>query len=360
MTTSPEWTAQLVEHTRRLEEYRKTISRLFPALPRDLVDARSIKDVDALVLALFLRCYSHELSVLVVGTFFGVATFHFAGQPSVLRVLGVDRPTTEDAAETSSMDIARAALAEFADESVKIQLRTGDLSSAWTKSAQELPEDEPLLAFVGGVRTREAVDADLQAIFDANPRAVAILDHCRGDGGPFVQAGIADCMERAPGKYHFRLFGDLSSGMATSNLGIVYPDEESAEVQRCLAELAHLFSERLDPLWLASREQELISIVSTYRDEADTLSGQHQDLIGEHQLLAGRNTELQKRISQLEKRKSQLEERNSRLKEEKKGVVSKLNDYRTAGRYKLADAVTKYVLRIPGAKAVARRARPKE
>ena len=109
---------------------------------------------------------------------------------------------------------------------------------------------------MGGVRTRDAVDSDLQAIFDTNPRAFAILDHCRGDEGPFVQAAIADCMERAPGKYHFRLFGDLSSGMATSKLGIVYPDEESAEVQRCLTELAHLFSERLDPLWLAGREQE--------------------------------------------------------------------------------------------------------
>jgi len=414
--TSSEWTAQVVEHTRRLEEYRETISRLFPALPRDLVDARSIRDVDALVLALFLRCYPHELSVLEIGTFFGVATFHFAGQPSVLRVLGVDPDlsVTEDAGETSSIDIARAALAEFADESVKIHLRTGDLSRAWTNlrgdthhssgamPAQELSEDEPLLAFVGGARTREAVDADLQAIFDANPRAVVILDHCRGDGGLFVQAGIADCMESARGKYHFRLFGDLTSGMATSNLGIVYPHEDSAEVQRSLAELAHLFSERLDPLWLASREQELIGIVSTYREEADTLSGQHQDLIDEHQLLVGRNTELQKRISQLEKRKtqlekrktqleernaglkvekeglqshtsqlerrisqlekrtSQLEERNSRLKEERLLVDSKLSDYRTAGRYKLADAVTKNVLRIPGAKAVARRTRPKE
>jgi hypothetical protein len=225
--------------------------------------------------------------------------------------------------------------------------------------AQELSEDEPLLAFIGGARPREAVDADLQAVFDARPRAVAILDHCRGDGGHFVQAGIADCMESARGKYHFQLFGDLTSGMATSNLGIVYPDEDSAEVQGCLAELGHLFSERLDPLWLASREQELIGIVSTYRDEAETLSWQHQDLIDEHQRLAGRNTELQKRISQLEKRKSQLEERNSRLKEERLLVVWKLSDYHTAGRYKLADVVTKNVLRIPGAKAVARRTRPK-
>jgi hypothetical protein len=387
-----EWTSQVLEHTRRLEEYKKTISRLFPALPKDLLDAGSIKDVDALVLALFLRCYPHELSVLEVGTSLGIATFHFAGQPSVSRVLGVDPSAT---GATSSIDIARAALAEFADESVKIQLRRGDVSSASAKLAHELTENEPLLAYVGGVRTREAVDADLQAIFDANPRAFAILDHCRGEEGPFVQAGIADCMERAPGKYRFRLFADLSSGMATSKLGIVYPDEESAEVQRCLTELAHLFSERLDPLWLASREQELIGIVSTYRDEADTLSGQLQDLLGEHRSLAGRNKELQKRISQLERRKSrleernagletenkglqsrasqlekrifqlekrtsQLEERNLRLKEERLLVISKLSDYRSAGRYKLADALANVVLRLPGAKAVARRTRPKE
>jgi hypothetical protein len=397
MTTSGEWNAQVVEHTRRLEEYRETISRLFPTLPRDLLEAGSIKDVDALVLALFLRCYPHELSVLGVGTLFGVATFHFAGQPSVLRVLGVEpeRPVTEGAGETSSVDIARAALAEFADESVKVRLLTGDVGSVWTQSAHELPSDEPLLAFVGGVRTREAVDADLRAIFDANPRAIAILDHCRGEGGPFVQAAIADRMQTEPGKYHFRLFGDLSSGMATSELGIVYPDEESREVQRCLTDLAHLFSERLDPLWLASREQELIAVVSTYRDESHTLSGQLQDLLGEHRSLAGHNTELQKRISQLERRKSRLEERNAALKTENKGlqsrtsqlekrifqlekqtsqleernlrlkeerllVISKLSDYRSAGRYKLADALAKNVLRLPGAKAVARRTRPKE
>lgn len=390
-----EWTPQIVEHTRRLEEYKKTISRLFPELPKDLLDAGSLRDVDALVLALFLRCYPHELSVLEVGTSLGIAAFHFAGQPGVSRVLGVDPSAAEDTAETSSINVARAALAEFADESVKIRLRSGALSSASLQLAHELPENEPLLAYVGGARTREAVDANLQAIFDANPRAFAILDRCRGGEGPFVQAGIADCMERAPGKYHFRLFGDLSSGMATSKLGIVYPDEESAEVQRCLTELAHLFSERLDPLWLANREQELIGIVSTYRDEADTLSGQLQNLLGENRSLAEGKTELQRRISRLEKRKSrlaernaalktenkglksrvtrlekrilqlgkrasQLEERNSRLKEERLLVISKLGDYRSAGRYKLADALAKNLLRIPGAKAVARRTRPKE
>jgi hypothetical protein len=403
-TTSRGWTAQVLDHTRRLDEYKETVSRLFPSLPRDLLDARSIRDVDALVLALFLRCYPHELSVLEVGTFFGVSTFHFASQPSVSMVIGVDPdlPGGREAGETSgnlnnegdpealqgprAIDVARAALAEFAVESAKVRLLTGDLSSAWANHrgdapegsgetpAQEPPENETLLAFVNGTRTREAGEADLQTIFDANPRAIAILDHCRGIGGHVVQAGIAAFLERAGGEYHFRLFGDLTLGMATSNLGLVYPDVDSAEVQGCLADLGQLFSERLDPLWLASREQELISVVSKYRDEAARLSGQLQDLIGEHHLLADRNKELEKRTSQLEKRKVQLKERtaelknekerlrsrNSRLEEERLLLESQLSDFRSAGRHKLADTVTKNMLRLPGAKALARRTRPKE
>ena len=439
-TTSKEWVTHVLDHTRRLEEYKETVSRLFPSLPKDLVDAHSIRDVDALVLALFVRCYPHELSVLDVGTFVGVSAFHFASQPSVVRVLGVDPELPQDA-ETGetlralesevepetlqglrSMDVARTAVAEFADESAKVELRAGNIGSALTDhggdtpdgsekmpAQQELTEDQPLLAFVNGVRTREAVGADLRAIFKAHPRAIAVLDHCRGAEGFFVQAGIAGFMEGSQTEYHFRLFGDLSSGMATSNLGIVYPDVDSDEVHKCLMELAHLFSERLDPLWLASREQELIGIVNTYRDEAASLDGQLQDLSGEHQLLADHNKDLQKRISQLEKRKSQLEDRttaikaekkefqkrngqlkrrnsqleenNSRLKGEKQGLQSRvrqldkvrsrleernalldsqISEFRKAGRYRLADAVTKNVLRVPGAKALARRTRPEE
>jgi predicted nucleic acid-binding Zn-ribbon protein len=456
ITTDGERTAQVVDHTRRLEEYKETLSRLFPSLPRETVDARSIRDVDALVLALFLRCYPHEVNVLEVGTYFGVSTFHIASQPSVVRVLGVnpDLQESKEAAETpdypdtkagpeslqgpSKIDVARAALAEFAEQGAKIKLRTGSVGSAWAQDrghspdgSEEIPaQDEPLLAFVGGASTREAVEADLQAIFDARPRAVAIIDHCRGAEGLFVQAGIADFLAGAQGEYHFGLFADLTTGLATSNLGIVYPDSDAAEVQECLEELSHLFSERLDPLWLAAREQELIGIVNKYKDEANVLSGQLQDLSGEYQILTNRNKELENRISQLEKRKSHLEERtaglklekkelqkrsallekrttqlekrktqleeinaglkqekeglqgrasnlekgnsrleernsrlearNSRLKEERSLLDSQLTDFRSAGRYRLADAVTKSVLRIPGAKAVARRTRPEK
>jgi hypothetical protein len=453
MTTDGERTAEVVNHTRRLEEYKETLSRLFPWLPRETVDARSIRDVDALVLALFLRCYPHEVNVLEVGTNFGVSTFHIASQPSVARVVGVNQDLLESTQATgtpesthteagpeslqdpSKLDVARAALAEFAEEGAKVRLRTGSLSSAWTEdrgdspdgseeiTAQDLPEDEPLLAFVGGARPREAVEADLQAIFDARPRAVAIIDRLRGAEGLFVQAGIAGFLEGARDEYHFGLFADLTTGLATSNLGIVYPDSDAAEVQGCLEELGQLFSERLDPLWLAAREQDLIAHVNTFKDEANALSGQLQVLSDEHQLLSNRNKQMEKRISQLEKRKSQLEERtaglkqekkelqqrgsrlekrttqlgkrksqleeiNARLKQEKEGLQgrafrleernsrleernarlkeerslldSQLTDFRSAGRYRLADAVTKNVLRIPGAKAVASRTRPEK
>ena len=448
-TTNSGWTAQFVDQTRRLAEYKETVRRLFPAIRRELVNERSIRDVDAIVLGLFLQCFPREFSVLEVGTSLGVSTFYLASQPSVSRVVSVGTTLQEEAEETGAtsehpdtdvdleplvgsriIDVARTALAEFADESAKIQLRTGDLSTAMryqqsdspdgsgeeNRAALELSLDEPLLVFVNGARARETVDADLRSVFDASPHAVAIFDHCRGLRGPFVQAGIASFLESAKDRYHFRLFCDLSPGMATSHLGIVYPDADSAELQRCLNELGKLFSERLDPLWLAAREQEMIGIVNTYKDEAANLSDQLQDLSGDHQLLGGHNKELQKRISQLEKRKSQLEERiasfkgekkefqkrnsqfrkritqleenNSRLKGEKKGLQGRasqleksnsrlqernarlkeerslldtqLNDFRRAGRYRLADAVTRNVLRIPGAKAMAGRTRPEK
>src|ERR687897_3476617 len=95
MTIEGERTERVVDYTKRLEEYKETLSRLFPSLPRETVDARSIRDVAALVLALFLRCYPHEVNVLEVGTYYGVSTFHIASQPSVVKVVGVSPDSLE-------------------------------------------------------------------------------------------------------------------------------------------------------------------------------------------------------------------------------------------------------------------------
>jgi hypothetical protein len=442
-TKDGEWTAQIIGHTRRLEVFKETVRKLFPTLPTELLDARSLRDIDAIVLALFLRSLPPAISVLEVGASFGVSTFHLASQPGVLRVLCIDPdpPEVTESGNTSSLsetkadtledaraiDVARAALAEFAGVDEKIQLLTGEVSSVWTaagdppdgqadpgSSVPGISQDEPLLAFLSGARTGKLVEEDLRAIFDGSPHAVAIIDQCRGERGPFLQAGIASFLDGAQGKYRFRLFADLTSGVATSNLGIVYSEADSAELEGYLQDLNQLFSDRLDPLWLAAREQEMISVVNTYKDETENLRGQNQDLLSELQQLTGRNTELQKRTSQLEKRKSQLEERVaelrkekndlqkrasqlekrknqleeriaavrnekkalqsrssrleqrnsrleeriSRLKEERLLLDAQLDDYRSSGRYKVADTVTRNVLRIPGAKALARRTRP--
>ena len=90
MTSQRRVDLQIVEHTRRLEEYRNHKQAL-PALPK-ISWKRGRSKTSMPWYWRSLRCYPHELSVLEVGTSLGIATFHFAGQPSVSRVLGVDRP----------------------------------------------------------------------------------------------------------------------------------------------------------------------------------------------------------------------------------------------------------------------------
>ena len=49
MDATNAWTAKgTIDYTRRLDEYREAVSRLFPTLPRGYVDAQSISTVDAL------------------------------------------------------------------------------------------------------------------------------------------------------------------------------------------------------------------------------------------------------------------------------------------------------------------------
>ena len=73
-------------------------------------------------------------------------------------------------------------------------------------------------------------------------------------------------MERSAQKYHFKLLADLGPGIVTSTLGMVYSHVDAPEMQRTLIEYGELFSERLDPLWLLRREEELIGIANFYRD----------------------------------------------------------------------------------------------
>jgi hypothetical protein len=290
--------------------------------------------------------------VLDIGTFVGVSAVHFASSPKVLRVISVgpnptiveeidDNPGTlgssvdlEPLRNVRVLDVAQAALAEFGDEQRKIQLRVGSAGSSQPLGIQgnapdglkraEEPALEPsdgvsLVAFVDGLHTKEGVRSNLEAVFDKNADAVAILDDCRGSLGPFVQAGVVDFMENARAQYHFQLFGDLGPGVATSNLGIVYPEVVAAEARRTLAEFSGLFSERLDLLRLLGREEELIGAVSLHKNQADRLRK-------ENETLARRNAELEGRAAHYHSR-----------------------------RYKLADAFADRALRLPGISRLRRR-----
>jgi hypothetical protein len=363
MDASTPWMANSsTGYLKRFDEYKETVSRLFPALSRDYIDTWSISNADALVLSHFLECYPRKVIVLEIGTFVGVSAFHFASLPEVVRVIGVDpNPTIADEINDKSevlggsidpeplqslrvQDVAKAALVEFGNEWQKIQLRVGVIGSSRVGIRQGLPEgsvmvevpvpgpseNASLLAFVDGLHTREGVRADLEAIFEKNPHAVAILDDCRYAWGPSIQAGVVDFMEGSEQKYHFRLFGDLDPGLATSKLGIVYPDTDAAEADQTLAELSDLFSERLNLLRLLRREEELVDIANEFDDE---LKQTHAQL-----------AEVKKRNSQLQERNSQLQERNSQL-----------TTHYSSRRYKLTDAFTDSALQVPGIQKLVRR-----
>jgi hypothetical protein len=372
MDTSSVWaTNGTLDYTGRINEYKDTMSRLFPILPMDYIDTRSISTADALALAHFLRCYPREVIVLDVGTFVGVSAFHFASQSKVLKVISVDpNPMVADEISDKSdvlgssidteplrslrvLDVARTTLTEFGDEQKKIQLRAGTVGtdkvggqggSFDSLEKVEIPVLEPgsdvsLVAFIDRVHTKEGVRANLEAIFAKNSHAIVLLDDCRGSWGPFVQAGIVSFMENTHENYHFQLFGDLSSSVATSNLGVVYPDINAAEVEQTLVEFRELFTERLDLLRLLRREEELIAAVSLYKDAADELSK-------EKTILAKHKSRLEQRNSQLEQHKSRLEQRNSQL----------IGHY-SSRRYKLVDTLSERVLQVPGVRKLVRRGR---
>jgi cell division protein FtsB len=436
MVSSPAWNVSASGYTSRLAEYKETISRLFPILPKDCVDTWSISEADVLALGLLLECYPQKVAVLDIGSFVGASAFFFASHSKVTRVVSVD-PNPRLAEEINDksemlgvkidpeplgklrvLDVARTVLAEFPDENRKIQLHVGTVGTGKTgitedsaggseeleEPISELMGERSLVAFVDGLHTREGVHADLEVIFDHNPRAVAFIHDCRHAWGAFVQAGVASFLEGTRIKYDFRLLGDLGPALATSNLGVIYQKAHSGDVQRALAEFTDLFSERLDPLWLMRREEELIATVNHYKVAANKaaslqernsqLEEDYANLRNQNSQVNERNSELKERISQLNEQIPQLKEQISQLKErigqlgagkgqlgerntqlnERNGQLSAQNSeltkrssqleeqisklkqensqlvvYRSSRRYKIADAVARKVQWLPEA-----------
>lgn len=320
--------------------YKDAVSRSFPELPRVALDNCSMFPVDALALGYFLEHYPSDVTALEVGAFVGVSAFFLASHPKVTDVLSVDpnlpiaeeltansnvwrgKFDLEELEEVKAFDIARRTLEEFDLQRQKIQLLEGVVGTnqvgAKGKTVDDLevlevPELEPgkLIGIVDGLHTKDGVRRDLEAIFDRNPHAIAFLDDCRHRWGPLVQAGAVEFMEQAETEYRFRMLGDISTGLASSNFGILYPVSAEQEISGTLSEVGDIFSERLDPLRLLAREEELITIVNEVRQERD---------------------------------------QNKQLVQQLKRDVDHLRNHYASQRYKLADSVIGNAIKIPAVK----------
>ena len=363
-----------------LDQYKDAVVCLFLALPRRAVDSWAILPIDALILGLFLESYRRRVVALDIGTFIGASAFCLASHPKVSKVITVDpNPTIFDELADKTnvhlsarfgenidldqlrnlrvLDVARATLAKFSNEREKIQFREGVVGSAQVNLQGEPSEGlkkvditfgEPsenagLIAFVDGLHTREGVQADLTAIFDQNPHAVAVLDDCRYRWGPVVQAGVVDFMEQATGEYHFDLIGDLGPGLATSSLGIVYSGSAASETRRALNEVNRMFSRRLDLLRLLSREEELVA----------TINERIQQLQEMREKLQEAKQKRQQTNQQLQETREKLQQVNENLRESRESET-RLESRVSSRRYRLADVAAERALRIPGLRSLLR------
>ena len=319
-------------HLARLREYRDTVERLFPALTKPTLDSLSISAADALFVGLFMDYHPRRSLAVEKGVLLGTSTFVLAGHPKVSRVIGLtdggdNSDDVEESEELEVSDMARAALAEHASVWRKIELHDSAGKSVGEVAAEAVGEtadsstrDESLIFLVNRPQEREEVSGDLGTIFDRYPQATVFLGNCRKSRGPFVQAGIADFLEEAQNDHHFRLAGDLGLGMTGGSLGVVYPDQEAPMVDEVLGEIGRQFSERLDPLRLLQREEELLSTFPAASSPGPSRAG---------------STDLQQQNDDLNRQVSSLTQQ-----------IQHLNHHYSSRRYKLADAAMNRLSRL--------------
>lgn len=283
------------EYLWRVRDYKERVSSLYPEIPHRLLQNCSIFPVDTLVAGYFLEGFDRELTVCEIGSFVGVSSYLFATHHKVHKLICIDpNPRIADEAVANSewarkldfeslgdlkvFDVAREAFASLDEQALaKVEFREGVVGSEslgakterkWQSEKVEIPEigdsGDGLLAYVDGLHTKEGVSKDLEAVFERNPKAIAILDDCRHGWGALVQAGAVDFLEQheSGDDYTFWLFADLGPGVATSNLGLLYPSDRAGEVNAAMRGVASRFSHRLDPLQLLLRENELIAEVN--------------------------------------------------------------------------------------------------
>jgi methyltransferase family protein len=237
---------------KRLDEYRGAVLELFSELPPSLERQMAVRDSDALTLSYFLEHYpAKPHAVLEVGTFVGVSTFLFAAHDTVSRVVSVDpnftlsevvrrdfegewmgtvfNPSQEEGSAVGVQDVAKSALERFPNEGGKVSLVEGTTKDVNLEQLFE-PGDHPI-AFVDGAHTAEWAQADLQAVFSAWPRTVAIMHDCRGLLEPQVLAGVIGFIEDAEEGYRFRRLHSPEGPGTNHRLGLVYPEARSRDLE---------------------------------------------------------------------------------------------------------------------------------
>lgn len=257
--------AAAFEPLRRLQTYREAVVDLAPELSMATLQTWTMSDADAFMSWLILDRLNADVEVLDIGTFVGASAFLFAAHPRVAGVVSVDpNPKLADEIGGSStvrvLDVARAALDRFELET-PVAIHEGGAAQL------HLPESgRPILAYIDGLHTRDAVHADLASVFASERGSAALIGDCRYREGVYVQAGIAAFLEERP-DFTFRLLADIAT--TTSALGIVYPS--GSALGGILDDLASVFSGEWDVLQLLAREAELVAHISAKRPEQSAL-----------------------------------------------------------------------------------------
>ncbi len=323
------------ELTHYLERYRAAAGRRLPGVPEKRLWGWSLSETDAFVLGLFLESCPPDTTVLNVVEREGVSTLFFASRPNVAEVV----TTTEE----PNSEVLDAMLPEFPEEARKIRPR----------GEKEKPaEDSALvLAFVDRLHTRAEVRKDLKEVLTGNPRAIALLTGCRS--GPFVAAGVADFVEGSDREFCFRFLADLGPGLAASGLGVLYPGESSGPAERVLEALGGLFADRLDPLRLLERENELVEVANAQEAELRELRSENEQWQAKHEQLQAKHEQLQAKHEQLQTKHGQLQAKHEQLRESYEKVRqnnARLTERYSGRPYRLLDAVAGRAGRLAGAK----------
>lgn len=359
------------EYLWRLRDYKTRVSELFPNIPHRMLEERSVFPVDALVLGYFLEGLGRELTVYEIGPFAGVSSYLFATHRAVSKLVSMEpNPDIADEAATNTewaarydletlrdlrpFDVAREVLGSLDGRALeKVEFVEGVVGSgspgARTEGSRPAtrvgiprigPAGEELVAYVAGLYTKEGATEGLQAVFERNPRATAVVDDCRHARGAFVQAGVVEFLEQSgsdDGAYSFRLLADLGPGVATSNLGIVHHEADTGAVDAAMRHVGSRFTNRLDPLELLIRESELVEEVNFYFNNVQNMQQKIERLDQDR-------NRLNQDKGRLEQDNHRLKQNNRRLKRDNAILTKALH-----GRsHQATELVKKSVMKIPG------------